>query len=138
MVDVIVRYNDEDGLDLNANASLFNVVAENNRVVNLKLWRRPDDGYAEKVITIIVDGGLPASAIEENNLFSGRLLRFRPGPLSNIANPLFSDPAANDFRPQPGSPLVNGGQAIDYIEEDLDGTLRPLGGAWDIGAYEVQ
>ena len=86
---------------------------------------------------VIVDGGLPPATIEENNLFSGRFLRFRPGPSSITADPLFSDPAAKDFRPQPGSPLVNGGQAIDYIDEDLDGTQRPLGGRWDIGAYEV-
>ena len=86
---------------------------------------------------VIVEGGLPPATVEENNLFLGKLLRFRPGPLSIIADPLFRDPAAKDFRPQPGSPLVNAGQAIDYIDEDLDGTSRPLGGLWDIGAYEV-
>ena len=86
---------------------------------------------------VIVDGGLPPATIEENNLFFGNLLRFTPGPSSITADPLFSDPAAKDFRPQPGSPLVNGGQAIDYVDEDLDGASRPLGGVWDIGAYEV-
>lgn len=47
-------------------------------------------------------------------------------------------PAAGDFRPARGSKLINAGNAAYAPRTDLDGTPRSLGGAPDIGAYEVE
>jgi len=42
----------------------------------------------------------------------------------------------NDFRPLPGSPLIDAGRELDYVRKDADGNERPFGGTTDIGAYE--
>lgn len=46
-------YNAEDGFDLNANATLINVHAHHNNGGGLKIWRRVEDNYAEKTVTVI-------------------------------------------------------------------------------------
>lgn len=53
IIDSVARNNDEDGFDLNSNTTLVNSVAEFNNEVNLKSWRRSNDGYAQKTITIV-------------------------------------------------------------------------------------
>jgi len=65
-----------------------------------------------------------------------------------VDNPQFVNPAAGNFRLQSGSPAIDNGTSIDYytdlfasrfgvdIAKDIDGNPRPLGSAWDIGAYE--
>lgn len=47
-------------------------------------------------------------------------------------------PMAGDLRPARGSQLINAGNADFAPRTDLDGTPRSLGGAPDIGAYEVE
>jgi hypothetical protein len=66
-------------------------------------------------------------------------------------NPQFVDPASGDFHVQAGSPAVNNGTATGCVQEvystfsslyglniavDFDGTGRPVGAAYDIGAFE--
>lgn len=53
-------------------------------------------------------------------------------------DPLFM--GATDFHLQSTSPCVNTGTATDAPLEDLDGNPRPspIGGAFDMGAYEYQ
>ncbi|MFC1634006.1 choice-of-anchor Q domain-containing protein [Planctomycetota bacterium] len=65
-----------------------------------------------------------------------------------VDNPQFLDSENNDFRLQPTSPAIDNGTSIDYytnlfitrfgvdIAQDISGTARPQGLAWDIGAYE--
>lgn len=48
---------------------------------------------------------------------------------------LFADPDNNDFRPKPGSPLIDAGCDAG-VDRDFVGTKRPQGRAVDIGAYE--
>ncbi len=51
------------------------------------------------------------------------------------SNPLFvSD--SSDFHLQTGSPAIDAGLTLSAVTFDLDGTARPQGGAYDIGAYE--
>ncbi len=50
------------------------------------------------------------------------------------ADPLFV--SASDFHLQLGSPAINAGQSLDAPDHDFDGTPRPFGGAYDIGAFE--
>lgn len=73
------------------------------------------------------------------------------GKATNCLNvdPKFVNPAADDFHLQSSSPAINKGltsQVFDRfqsihgidIRKDLESTKRPLGGAWDIGAYEFK
>lgn len=48
---------------------------------------------------------------------------------------LFTDPT-RDFHLREGSPALDNGETLTEILTDLEGTPRPLGPAFDIGAYE--
>ncbi len=49
---------------------------------------------------------------------------------------LFVNPAANDLHVNPGAPVVDAGIAESAPLFDIDGTARPRGAGFDIGAYE--
>lgn len=54
-------------------------------------------------------------------------------------NPLFVDSENSNYRLQPGSPCINAGTNTDGIPaEDIEGTIRPQGTGYDMGAYEFQ
>ena len=57
-----------------------------------------------------------------------------PNDLVNI-DPLFANPAAEDYHIQAGSPAIDAGLNVG-VTTDLEGTPRPQGGGYDIGAYE--
>jgi len=42
-----------------------------------------------------------------------------------------------NYRVQYGSPVINVGTATGAPTDDIDGTVRPQGGSYDMGAYEV-
>ena len=73
-------------------------------------------------------GGLAISGSSSNNLIEGE-----PG----ATDPLFADPASDDFRLQFGSPAIGAGNNADNTRpSDLDGTARILE-TIDLGAYET-
>jgi len=51
-------------------------------------------------------------------------------------DPLFLDPAADIYRLTAGSPAIDSGLEIPEVGADIEGTVRPQGAGWDIGAYE--
>jgi hypothetical protein len=54
-----------------------------------------------------------------------------------LAPPKFRDPAANDYRPAPGSPVIDGGADLTtLVPADFEGVSRPRGKAFDIGPFE--
>ncbi len=59
---------------------------------------------------------------------------------SIIATPaqLFMNPSAGDYHLKPGSPAISRGTSLSDVTDDLEGNPRPVGPAYDIGAYEYQ
>ena len=60
---------------------------------------------------------------------------------SLLADPLtsiFIDPASNDYHILPGAQAIDTGTNLvnPIVSDDLDGNIRPLGAAYEIGAYE--
>lgn len=57
---------------------------------------------------------------------------------SFVATPaqLYVAPASGDFHLRAGSPALDAGLALGAVTMDLEGTPRPLGAGWDVGAYE--
>ncbi len=54
------------------------------------------------------------------------------------AEPVFVDPDNNDFRLKAGSPGIDAGADLkELVPTDLEGTKRPQGKGYDIGAYEL-
>lgn len=51
-------------------------------------------------------------------------------------NPLFVNASAHDLHLQANSPATDTGVTLALVPTDLDGVVRPLGAAYDIGAYE--
>jgi hypothetical protein len=49
---------------------------------------------------------------------------------------LFLNPAGNNYHLKPDSPAVDSGASLVDVPDDLEGNPRPLGGGFDIGAYE--
>ncbi len=53
-------------------------------------------------------------------------------------DPMFADPANGNYRLHDGSPCLNTGTDVNAPEDDLDGTPRPQGDGFDMGAYEFE
>ena len=51
-------------------------------------------------------------------------------------NPLFVNAATFDFHLLAGSPAINAGTTLSDVPTAFDGTTRPQGAAYDIGAFE--
>ncbi len=85
-----------------------------------------------------VSNGSFSGLDEDYNLYysNGGTVGFTIGPHSLQANPLFVNPAANDYHLQAKSPAIDAGTTLPQITMDLDGNPRPQGVGYDIGAYE--
>lgn len=57
------------------------------------------------------------------------------GDFKNL-NPLLTNVSANNFRLQPNSPSIDKGIIISSFVKDIEGTSRPQGSGYDLGAYE--
>ena len=87
--------------------------------------------------SLLVRGSGADTQIEENNLFEGDIFNYSPDSSTLRQDPGFVTNGA-DFRPASNSPLIDAGQAIDYIQTDINSASRPVGNNMDIGAYEYQ
>jgi hypothetical protein len=59
---------------------------------------------------------------------------------SIIATPaqLFVNASTDDYHLKAGSPAINMGTPLSDVTDDLEGNPRPVGPAYDVGAYEYQ
>jgi hypothetical protein len=84
--------------------------------------------------------GTPSAPGRNNLLFATQGAGGFKGYAADRLNvdPMFSNPAAGDFRLQAASPARDAGLPIPNWPDavDLDGVRRPQGSGWDIGAYE--
>lgn len=92
----------------------------------------------------------PAEHYGDHNLFGNNAGDYPPAATDIVASdPQFQDisglspsaiknpsPTISDFALRPTSPAVNTGAVIDGFATDINGTARPLGTRWDIGAVE--
>ncbi len=51
-------------------------------------------------------------------------------------DPLFVNPARNDFHLKAGSPAIKAGAKISLVTQDFSGVARPQDATYDLGAYE--
>jgi len=87
-------------------------VGPSNRYLNNLVFQNLPDDYN-------LQGKTPEASVSEDPLFVD-----------------YSRDGTGDYRLEPTSPAVNAGQSDRAPSYDIDGGLRPVGEAWDIGAYE--
>lgn len=81
-----------------------------------------------------------ASSMTELNALANSTLTISGNITSEQSlNDIFADVNTHDFHPVLGSPLIDGGMNTRSVGvvTDYDGTSRPEGGVYDIGAYEM-
>jgi Right handed beta helix region/Bacterial TSP3 repeat len=82
----------------------------------------------------ISSAGATNATISHNLVFNTP--RGTSGTSAIMADPLFVNPAGENYRLQSGSPAVDSGLAIGAPVFDADGLARPRGAGVDRGAYE--
>ncbi len=92
---------------------------------------------------IYVFPGTGQTVIRNNITYGNRIAVINDGTGTTLSNnleidPKFVAPINYDFRLQSSSPAINAGVSIAEVTMDLDGTLRPQGPAFDIGAFEYR
>lgn len=80
-----------------------------------------------------------ATAAYSHNLLYNTPAASPPSPDDLVdTNPLFADSVGGDFSLSVLSPAIDAGAHAAAVTTDIDGTMRPRGNGWDIGAYESQ
>ncbi len=105
------------------------------RIVNNILY---SDGQSPYVTTL--HGAKSGQLTQSNNLYLGYSRPDAPETKNGTkANLLFQDPAAGDFHLRPGSPAIDEGSetVAPVVTRDHDGTPRPQGKRFDVGAFEA-
>ena len=126
---------------------------ENIRIINNTVYGNTSGGInvatanvyrVEIQNNIIANNGGPALSAgnigtitkSTNNLVVGRNTgNILSGTLSG--DPRFVNAAAGNFQLSAGSAAINSGVTIADVIDDIDGTPRPSGGAYDLGAFEM-
>ena len=129
----------------NANVTIMNsVVFDNDKAVraednlaNLNIYNSTF-GNARINHFQIVAGDNSASWDLGNNAFLNDLPTVAVNDSSNLLafNDDFSDPDTGAFHLLPNSPLIDQGDTIGLVQTDIEGTPRPQGNGYDVGAYE--
>ena len=91
--------------------------------------------------TGISTAGSTNSTVKNNIIFSNVTNTDFSGTGTVASNNLTTDPsfvnaATGDFHLQSGSTAINQGATLSEVPDDFNGTRRPQGSAYDIGALE--
>jgi hypothetical protein len=141
----------------NGDDAIWNEAANYLVIRNNIFYRNLQDWSSQREMRFF-DNGIMEGHIIDNNLYdvgnpSGRLaymagsdrtfsqlqaLGFESNGTMGFAE--MSDPLTGDFRLTDGSDAIDVGADLSSlgITEDIDGTLRPQGNGYDVGAYEAQ
>jgi parallel beta-helix repeat protein len=99
--------------------------------------------YANSTYGIYVYGDSSNAIIRNNLFYANGLPEVQDNGVGSLfdhnlvgTDPQFVNAAAGDFHLQPGSPAIDGGISIEAVTTDQDGTRRPQGVNYDIGAFE--
>jgi len=118
-----------------------NLIYNNN---NMGIWA--SNGIELYNNTIYGNGGAGIQATDggtvvRNNIVyrnGGEDINLSGGNASNnlTSDPLFANPSQGDFHLTSGSPAIDAGISLPEVPTDFEGTPRPQGSAYDIGADE--
>ncbi|MEW6234781.1 MAG: CotH kinase family protein [Candidatus Omnitrophota bacterium] len=95
------------------------------------------EGAASIVNCVVWDAQQPIAADNRSswNIVHSDIMGWPQDGANFSRDPLFADPAAGDFHPRWGSPLIEAGVDMN-ITKDFDGRLRPMNSLPDAGAFE--
>jgi len=119
-------------------------VFKNNISISLQSWWQNlivdtagsvDSDYNRYYNTILPTEGYFSQGANTYNTLAGWQTATGLDLNSTCGNPLFR--SATDYRLQKNSPCRGvGASLVGIVDDDYDGTPRPLGGVYDIGAYQ--
>jgi hypothetical protein len=125
------------------NGSTGNQVS-NNVLLNLHSFRGSIDISADSLPGFVSDSNVVMDRLTTNGgntIMTLAQWRTATGQdaHSRVATPdqTFANLAGNDYRPRAGGPAVDAGATTQAPARDLVGAVRPQGGGYDIGAYEL-
>jgi parallel beta-helix repeat protein len=125
------------------NQAYNNIIVHNNGGIGIR--GRHTKIFNNTVYNNAGDGmhvGPGVVAVIRNNIIynNGRTIRNQSNDTTidhNLtSDPLFVDPATNNFKLQAGSPAVDAGATLSEVQDDYVNVARPQGSGYDIGAYE--
>lgn len=110
----------------------------NNQVYNNTIYNVAANG-------INVSSSVSGATIRNNISYNSGINNYTNNGIGTIqdhnligTNPSFVNAGASDFHLQATSRAVDAGVTIATVATDMDGTTRPQGSAYDIGAYEFR
>ena len=91
-----------------------------------------------------MDSDCPSAVTIDRNVIHGNRSGAIQGGCSGVdtsggnltSNPRFVAPGSRDYRLSPGSPAINRARGDYSLRVDARGRRRPLGGGYDVGAFE--
>lgn len=84
----------------------------------------------------IVDRITPDNWVTVLTLAQWQAKGYEPHSFNALLTSLFVNPAAGNYHLLPTAPAIDTGQTLSNVTVDLDGWVRPVGAASDIGCYE--
>ncbi len=106
----------------------LSLTASNPEITNCILW----NGGSGLEIDILHPASQSNPIIRFSNIQGGGFL----GQGNINTTPLFVSPATGNFALRTGSGCIDSGTAMSGLADDIEGTPRPQGAQFDIGAYE--